>query len=148
MSKVEQHVTVQLAAVHLLRLDPVDHFAAQSLHLLDEFGAQLLQIHLCQVLKLVFPRQRPDHRAAVSLFEEAFEEAADAVLALNHFAEAFLLTQRLLEVLFARDWLLVSVEQLQCEVTHHPHEAGEVLSVLFGVLLFFGAACFDLDVLG
>lgn len=41
---------------------------------------------------------------------------------------------------------MVSIEKLQSEIPHDPHEAGEVLSVLFGVNVTIYAARFDLNV--
>ena len=100
LGQVEKHLTVERLLVKLLGLDTVEHFAAQGVHLLHELGAQVLKGDVCKVLKLVLIGEGPDHGAAVALFEETFEEAPNSIFLVDRLAEAFLILQRLLQVVF------------------------------------------------
>ena len=131
----------------LLRLNPHDDLSAKLLDLVNELRSQLLKIHVCEVLELVFLGEGTDHGAAVPLLEETFEQTANAVLLLDRLTEALLVCEGLLEVLFARDWFRLSVQQLKREVPHDPHEAGEVLGELLRVGFFARTSRLDLNVL-
>ncbi len=99
-------------------------------------------------MQLVFPSQRSDHSAAVTLFEKRLQQPADAVFLLYAFGEALLVTERFFKVLFTGYGLQLGVDQLKSEISDDPHEAGEVLRVLLGVGLFFDASRLNLNVLG
>ena len=71
--QVVKHFTVQRLVVQLLGLDPVHNLAAQSVHLLHEFGPQVVQGNVRQVLKLVLLGQRANHCAAISFFKETLQ---------------------------------------------------------------------------
>ena len=100
LGQVEEHLAVERLLVELLGLDAVEHFAAQGVHLLHELGAQVLKGDVRQVLKLVLIGEGPDHGAAVALFEETFEEAPNSIFLVDRLAEAFLILQCLLQVVF------------------------------------------------
>ena len=117
------------------------------MHLLHELGSQVVQRDVRQILQLVFLGERPDHGAAVALFEEALEQAPDSVLLVDGLTEAFLGLEGLLQVVFRGDRFGVCIDELQGEVTNDPHERREILGVLFRIRVFIGPSCLDLDVL-
>ena len=82
------------------------------MYLLDKLRPQFLHWHLSQVLEAALISQRSDHGAAVALLEKALKHAADPILAFNSLTEAFLAAECFLKVIFARDWLLLSIDQL------------------------------------
>mmetsp|Transcript_9780 Transcript_9780/g.9556 ORF Transcript_9780/g.9556 Transcript_9780/m.9556 type:complete len:316 (+) Transcript_9780:1443-2390(+) len=142
------HAPVQLLPIQHLRLHPVQHLPPQDQHLFLEIGSEVGEVHVGQVLEVVFVGEGPDQGAAVSILEERFQQLPDSILLLHIVGETLLLLEGLVEVLFGGDVVSIFIDQLQSEVSDDPHEAGEVGAVLLGVHLFVVALGLDVDVLG
>ena len=66
------------------------------MHLLDEFGSELVISHLLQRLQLLLLFNGSHEREAVAIGEDLLYEASDPVLVLYGVAESLLLMQGLL----------------------------------------------------
>ena len=108
--QVVEHLAVQWLAVELLGLDAVHDLAAQSVHLLHELGSQVVERDVSQILELVFLGKRPNHGAAIALFEEALQQPPDSVLLIDGLTEAFLCLEGLLQVVFRGDRLGICID--------------------------------------
>jgi hypothetical protein len=57
---------------------------------------------------------------------------------LDAIREAFLWLKCFFEIFFRSDRLSLHIDKLESEISHHPHEGWEVLSVFFRVNVFLG----------
>jgi len=91
--QVVKHVTAQLLTVHHLSFHSVYYLSSKLHELFNKFGSKVLNGNFFKRLQIFFFGQGADHSAAIALFEEGFEHAADAVLLFNAIREAFLWLQ-------------------------------------------------------
>ena len=64
------------------------------MNLFDELGSEVVEGDVSQVLQLVLLGQGTDHGAAVTLLEEALEQAADSIFLIDSLAETLLSLER------------------------------------------------------
>ena len=110
--QIVEHFSIKWFVVQLLRFDAIHDLSAKRVHLLNEFGPQVVQRDIGQVLQLVFLGQWPNHSAAIALLEETFQKAPDSIFLIDSLAETFLVLQGFFKVVLGCDWLRVCVDEL------------------------------------
>lgn len=125
------HLPRKVTTIQELRFYTVQDTFSQLYDLLKEFRSQLIEIQLIQVLQILLISQRSHKRDAIPLLEEGLNQSTNPILLLNLITESLLNLQCLLQVLLCRYRLIILVNQLQREISHHPKELREVLREIF-----------------
>ena len=68
--------------------------------MLHKLRSQVIKWDVRKVLELVLLGERTDHGATVAFLEETLEKSTDSIFLINCLAEAFLVHQGFLEILF------------------------------------------------